>query len=66
MSVAPFFVPLRVSANSVHFLWRRENEPKETFPQPRPSPEGRMQKENCRNRQFSLGFGIAGHAIYCF
>jgi len=48
----------------IHFLWRRENEPKETFTPPRPPLKGRMQKENRRNRRFSLGFGKPGHGLY--
>ena len=50
----------------IHFLWRRENESKETFPHPRPSPEGRMQTEDCRNRQSSARFGKPGHGLNIF
>ena len=46
----------------VHFFGAKKRT-KEAFPHPRPSPEGRMQTEDCRNRQSSVRFGIAGHAM---
>ena len=58
-----FFVPLR-EGQIIHSFSRslRENEPKEgRYPQG-PLQRG-MQKENCRNRQFSLGFGKPGHGL---
>jgi len=47
----------------IHFLWRRENEPKETFPQPRPSPKGRMQHEKSQRPTTFLRFGKPGHGL---
>ena len=45
---------------------RREESSKEAFPQPRPSPEGRMQTESRRSRRLSVGFGIAGRAMVVY
>ena len=48
--------------DNVHSLAQRTNQ--ETSTPTKASPYmGRMQKENRRNRRFSLGFGIAGHAM---
>ena len=50
------------SENSFISLAQR-NGTKETFTQPRPSLEGRMQTEDGRNRPSSVDFGNAGHAL---
>ena len=56
---------LSLNSFNCSFLWRRERT-KETFPQPRPSLEGRMQTESRRSRRLSVGFGIAGHAMVVY
>ena len=48
----------------VHFSHAREKEPKSALP-PRPLDRG-MQTENCRNRQFSVGFGKPGRRLVLF
>ena len=49
------------------FSLAQRKELKETSTPSKASPYmGRMQKENCRNRQFSLGFGKAGRRLIFF
>ena len=49
------------------FLLAQMKELKKTSTPTKASPYmGRMQKENCRNRQFSLGFGKPGRRLDVF
>ena len=60
-SQAPFLRYRGIPPNpSLSFSLAQRKELKETFPQPRPSPEGRMQKIFRRSRRKNLGFCIAG------
>ena len=61
-SVQKCFFLYYYKLDNVHSLAQRTNQ--ETSTPTKASPYmGRMQKENRRNRRFSLGFGIAGHAM---
>ena len=60
-SQAPFLRYRGIPPNpNMSFSLAQRKELKETFPQPRPSPKGRMQKNFRRDRRKILGFGIAG------
>ena len=49
------------------FLLAQMKELKKTSTPSKASPYiGRMQTENCRNRQFSVGFGKPGHGLILF